>query len=102
MPSWHDARPQPDIGPALAAAGFADAAFEGVEGAFGVGRGGLGLAEHVAQVEEMLLASAPLGKIGSLPLGDEFLRSHTLAPRDNIAERVLVPQILAGPMRKFQ
>ena len=50
----------PDIGPAGAAGGLADAAFEGVPGAFGVGLGGLGLAEEFAEIEEVLLAGAAL------------------------------------------
>ncbi len=50
----------PDVGPALASLGFADAAFEGVPGAFGVGGGRFGLAEEIAEVEEVLLAGVTL------------------------------------------
>ena len=66
----------PDVGPAVAAVGLVDAALEGVPGAVGVGLGRLGLAEQVAQVEEVLLAGGALGERHLLPLGDEFLRSH--------------------------
>jgi len=36
----------------------------------------LELAQQVAQVAEVLLAGAPLGKGHALPLGDELLRGH--------------------------
>ena len=64
----------PDVGPALAAVGLADAALEGVPGAVGIGLGRLGLAEQVAQIEKVLLVGGAFGEIGRLPLGDEFLR----------------------------
>jgi hypothetical protein len=57
----------PDVGPTLAALGFAHAAFERVPGAVRIGRGGLGLAEEIAQVEEMLLRGAALRQVGPLP-----------------------------------
>jgi len=60
----------------LAAAGFVDAAFEGVPGAFGIGGGGLGLAKQLAQVEKVLLGGAALRQGRALPFGDELLRSH--------------------------
>ena len=73
----------PDVGPAVAAVGFVDAAFEGVPRAVGVGLGGLGLAEEVAEVEKMLLAGAALGKRDGLPLGDELLRSQGGAAKND-------------------
>ncbi len=66
----------PDVGPTVAALGFLDAALEGVPLAVGIGGGRFRLVEQVAEVEEMLLAGAPLGEIDLLPLGDELLRSH--------------------------
>jgi len=36
----------------------------------------LGLPEQLTQVEEMLLGRAPLGELGLLPLGDEFVGRH--------------------------
>jgi hypothetical protein len=63
----------PDVGPALAAFGFVDAAFEGVPGAVGVGGGRFGLAQQVAEVAEVLLVGAALGERGGLPFLDEFL-----------------------------
>lgn len=66
----------PDVGPALTTFGFADAALEAVPGAVGVGGGRFGLAEELAEVEKVLLAGGPLGELGGLPLGDEFLRCH--------------------------
>ncbi len=50
--------PHPDVGPAVAALGLPDAALEGVPGALGIRLGRLGLAEQLAQVEEVLLAGA--------------------------------------------
>ena len=35
------------------------------------------LAEEVAEIEEMLLASAALGELGGLPLLDEFVWSQS-------------------------
>ncbi len=61
------------IGPALTAFGFVDAAFEGVPGAVGIGGGGLGLAEQIAEVEEVLLAGAALGERDGLPFLDELV-----------------------------
>jgi len=67
------------------AVGLGDAALEGVVRAFRVGGGGLGsprrlawgeLAEDVAKVEKVLMASAALREIGGTPLGDELLRGH--------------------------
>lgn len=66
----------PDVGPAVAAVGFMDAAFESVPGAVGVGFGGFGLAEELAQVEEVLLASAAFGEISGLPFVDKFVGRH--------------------------
>ncbi len=82
----------PDVGPALAAVGFLDAALERVPRAFGVGGGRLGLAEQVAEVEEVLLAGAALGELRRLPLLDEFVRGHE---RGDNAGRVNPP--LAPP-----
>ncbi len=66
----------PDVGPAfLVFAGF-HAFFEGVPGAVGIGLGRFGLAEQLAQVEEVLLAGAALGEGHTLPFGDELLRGH--------------------------
>ena len=70
----------PDVGPAPLAGGFVNAAFEGIPGTFRVGGGRLGLAQQVAQVEEVLLIGTPLGEIGPLPLGDELLRRHAFGP----------------------
>jgi hypothetical protein len=60
----------------LATAGLGDAAFEGVPGPVGIGRSRFGLAEQVAEVEEMLLGGRAFGEIGPLSYGDEFLREH--------------------------
>ena len=66
----------PDVGPALAAVGFLDALLEGVPGAFGVHFGGFGLVQEFAQVQEVLLTGAALGKVRLSPLGDELLGGH--------------------------
>jgi hypothetical protein len=42
----------PDVGPAGAADGFVDSAFEGVPGAIGISGGGFRLAEEIAEVGE--------------------------------------------------
>jgi len=66
----------PDVGPAVAPLDLLDAALEGVRGPLGIGLGRLGLAQQVADVAEVLLAGAPLGQGGALPLGDELARGH--------------------------
>jgi hypothetical protein len=63
-----------------------DAALESVEGAVRIDLGGLGLAQKLAQVEEMLLRvaaaitmvrrSAALGEVGACPFVDKVLRRH--------------------------
>jgi hypothetical protein len=40
----------------------------------GVGRGGGGLAEQAAEVQEVLVAGGALGELGAGPLFDELLR----------------------------
>ncbi len=72
---------KPDIGPAVpggiwVVGVLANTAFECVPRAFRVGRGGLGLAEEVTEVEEMLLAGAALGELGGLPFLNEFVWGH--------------------------
>src|SRR5437870_3194501 len=66
----------PDIGPPLAAVRFMGAALEGVPGALRIDGRRLGLAEQLAQVQELLLRGRALGELGLLPLGNEFLRRH--------------------------
>jgi hypothetical protein len=66
----------PNVGSALAAGRLRHAPFECILGANGIGFRGRRLPEKGAQVEEMLLVSAALGEMGTLPLGDEFLRGH--------------------------
>lgn len=66
----------PDVGPAVAAFDFLDAAFEGVPRAVGIGVGRFGLSEEIAEIKEVLLTDAPLGEMHLLPLGDELLGSH--------------------------
>ena len=61
----------PDVGVALASAGFGDVFFEGVTFALGVGFGGLRLAEHLAEIEEVRLGAAALGLRVDLPAVDE-------------------------------
>jgi hypothetical protein len=67
---------EPDVGPAGAAFGFIDAALECVPSALGVGGGRFGLAEEVAEVEEMLLAGAALGELSGLSFLDERVGSQ--------------------------
>ena len=66
----------PDVGPTVSAIGFVDAALESVPGAYGIGFGGLRLAEQVTEVKEVLLASAPLGERNVPPFFDELLWRH--------------------------
>ena len=91
IPSRSGSRIQTSAQP-LAAFGFMDAALERVPGAFRVGGGGLGLAEQVAEVEEVLLAGAALGERDGLPLLDEFVRSHPakLRRRGAAEERTVI------------
>lgn len=63
----------PYVGPAVAACGLADAAFERVPRAFRIGLGGLLLAEQLAEVEEVFMASRAFGELGGAPFGDELL-----------------------------
>jgi hypothetical protein len=67
---------EPDIGPAARAVGFVDAALESVEGAIRINLGGLGLAQKLAQVQEMLLIGAAFGEIGAFPFVNKLLRGH--------------------------
>jgi hypothetical protein len=69
----------PDVAPALAATRLFDAALEGVPSAVGISRCRFRLTQQIAKVEKMLLGGAALGEVGSFPLGDEFLRSHSLS-----------------------
>jgi hypothetical protein len=71
---------EPDIGPSFAAGGLAHPAFKRVEGAVGIGRRWLRLAQHFAKIKEMLLVGASFREVGLLPLGDEFLGCHTRKP----------------------
>ncbi len=64
----------PDIGPAARAARLARALLEGIVGAVGVTGHRRGLAEHGAEVEEVLLGGAALGERAALPARDE--RGH--------------------------
>ncbi len=86
----------PDVGPAVAPFGLGDAALEGVPLAVGIGVGGLGLVEQVAEIEEVLLAGAPLGEVHPLPLGDELLRSHARSVERRQTQRGLRTILLYG------
>ena len=57
----------PDVGEALAAARLLDPLLEGVELAGRVGLRGLGGAEHLAEVQEVLLVGRPLRERGLAP-----------------------------------
>ena len=65
----------PDVGPAVAAAGFLGAALEAV--VFRVAR--LGDAEQVAEVVEPGLRAGAFGERVVLPQGDELFRGHGAA-----------------------
>ena len=64
----------PDVGEALATLGLAGSLLEGVPLAGRVGVVGRGLAEHPAQVDEVLLGRGPLGPRAALPLRHELSR----------------------------
>jgi hypothetical protein len=66
----------PDVGPAVATAGFLGAAFEGVGVAVDVDIGGGGLVEDAAEVVEPALGLCALGERAALPFGDEFGDVH--------------------------
>ena len=63
---------EPDIGEAFAAASLADVFFEGVIFSGGVGCGRMGLAEHLAEVDEMGLGAGILGLREELPAMNEL------------------------------
>jgi hypothetical protein len=66
---------EPDVGPALAAAGLRDAALEGVALALLVAVRGPG-ADHAAEVDEVLLSGGALGVGVPDPLFCELSRVH--------------------------
>jgi hypothetical protein len=66
----------PDIRPALAAGGLADAFLEAVRLALGVGVGRLRLVQKLAQVIEMGVRGGSLLQVRRLPLRDEIFRCH--------------------------
>ena len=71
----------PDVCPSAAAVVLSRAALEAVAFASRIGVGGRGLAQHPAQVDEVLLRGGSLLEFGGPPLGDEFTRGHAVAPR---------------------
>lgn len=66
----------PHVGPAVAAGLFGRAFFKGEGLAGGVRRGGFGMADEFAKIEEMLLGGGALGQVNLAPLGDKIRRSH--------------------------
>jgi hypothetical protein len=66
----------PDVGPAVFTGGLGDAALERVVRPLGIGSGGLGLPEQVAEIAKMLLVGAALGELAGAPLCDELLSGH--------------------------
>jgi len=62
----------PDIGEAIAAAVLFRALFKAKVFARGIGLGGRGMAQHAAQVQEMLLRGGAFLELDFSPLGDEF------------------------------
>ncbi len=89
----------PNVGPAVAALGFSHAAFERIPGAFGVGSGGFGLAQQVAEVEEVLLAGAALGELRGLPFLDEFVGERSSRFRIEAAQAGMAKKPVNGPRR---
>jgi hypothetical protein len=67
--------PHPDVDPALGVVAGLHAFLERVPRALGVGRGRLGLAQEIAQVEKMLLAGRAFAERDALPLANELLRA---------------------------
>ena len=70
----------PDIGPAVPAGVLASPPLEAVRLAGRVDVSGLGFAQQLAEVEEMLLRSLALRQRGGSPLVDELVRCHARAP----------------------
>lgn len=66
----------PDIGPAVAAAGFGGAALEREAVAGGIGLGGRGMAHQRAQVEEVLLCGGTLSEFDGAPFVNELEHVH--------------------------
>ena len=69
----------PDVGPAVAAPVLAGSPFETVALAGGIVFRRRRLAEHAAQVDEVLLGRGALLELGGPPLGDELARRHVIA-----------------------
>ena len=70
----------PDIGEAIAAAVLFRAFFKAEGFARGIGLGGRGMAQHAAQVEEMLLRGGAFLELDFSPLGDEFGGVQRVSP----------------------
>jgi hypothetical protein len=62
----------PDIGESIAAVDLRDGLFEGETLADAVGRGWVGLAEHLAEIYEVRLRSAAFGQCGNAPAFNEL------------------------------
>jgi hypothetical protein len=66
----------PDVRESLATAVFRGPLFEAERGAGGVGLGGGGVIEQVAEVQEVLLSRGPFLQLGLPPFGDELVDGH--------------------------
>jgi len=66
----------PNVCEALAADVFLNALLVGEPFPFRIDRGGRGLIEDVAKVEEVFLTGGPLFELGGAPFVDELLRRH--------------------------
>ena len=65
-----------------------DGFFEAVILAGGIGLGGGGVAEEVAEVDEVLVSGGFFGEGGALPFGDELLGGHgAVLPSGRVREK---------------
>ena len=80
----------PDVGESLTAGALGRALFEAVPGSVRVGLGRSRLAEHAAEINEMLLSRQLLLEPGGTPLGHELLRGHAPAV-DDALRHVVTP-----------
>jgi hypothetical protein len=91
----------PDIGVAFAAADLGDVLFKGVVVAHDIFFGGMGDAQRLAEVAEVLLVRRPLGELGLLPFDGERCEvkrhgSHHSDRAGGLAERVGWRQVRHG------
>jgi hypothetical protein len=88
----------PHVGPAFAAAVLRGAALEGEGLTRRISRRRFRVAEHFAEIEEMLLRGRALGERDFAPLGDEFGGRHVARPL--LSQATHTAPAAAAPVRQ--